>query len=52
MGRSEVTCCPFGSMGVSEVMVKAPRDSFTCSDILPLLYKIDNSNSQTKVKHV
>lgn len=52
MGRSEVTCCPFGFMGVSEIMVKAPRDSFTSSDLLPLLYKIDNSASQTKVKHV
>jgi len=43
MGRSEVTTCPFGVMGVSQVMIKGPKDNFGSGDLIPLLYKIDNS---------
>ena len=39
-------------MGVSSIQVKGPKDCFSPSDVIPLLYKIDNSLSNSKVKYV
>ena len=51
-GRSEVICPIVGSLGVSQIRVKAFRDFYRFSEVVQLLYKIDNSMSKAIVAYV